>query len=55
MNIEQRDTICKDGHTFRVRPARGHNEWSCIVCYFIPDERTLLLAYVEKHGGKVVP
>jgi hypothetical protein len=46
---------CKDGHTFRVRSARGHYEWSCVVCHFIPSERTLLLAYVEKHGGKIVP
>lgn len=51
----KREAVCKSGHTLTVRSVRGHDEWHCVVCYFIPGTRELLSAYVEKHGGKVVP
>lgn len=49
------DLTCKFGHTFALRPARGHDEWYCVACYFIPTTRSLLAAYVEKHGGRITP
>jgi len=49
-----RETACRGGHVFTIRTARGHREWHCIVCYFIPSEEALLAAYVEKHGGRIV-
>jgi len=51
----KREDVCKSGHTLTVRSVRGHDEWYCIVCYGIPSTRELLAAYVEKHGGRVVP
>lgn len=52
----ERDRCCRQGHTLTIRTmGQGHDEWYCAVCYFIPSTRALLLAYVEKHGGKVAP
>jgi len=48
------DRVCKDGHTITVRSVRGRDEWHCVVCYYIPDTRLLVEAYVEKHGGRIV-
>lgn len=55
MTAAKRDVVCKDGHTYRIRIARGHDQWSCIICHNIPSTRSLLQAYVEKHGGRIVP
>lgn len=46
---------CKDGHTFTIRSVRGHAEWHCVVCYYLPSAYSLLAAFVEKHGGRIVP
>lgn len=55
MTTAKRDVVCKDGHALTMRSVRGHDEWHCVVCYCIPSTRDLLEAYVEKHGGKIVP
>ena len=55
MTAAKRDGVCKGGHTMTVRSARGHDEWVCVVCFYIPNTRLLLEAYVEKHGGRIVP
>ena len=52
------DVACKGGmggHTLTVRSVRGHDEWHCVACFYIPSTRDLLTAYVEKHGGRIVP
>ena len=54
MTAAKRDVVCKDGHTLIVRSVRGHDEWHCVVCFYIPNTRDLLSAYVEKHGGRIV-
>jgi hypothetical protein len=50
-----RDRCCRQGHTLTARMMSNHDEWYCTACYFVPTTRELLHAYVEKHGGKVVP
>ena len=55
MTEAKRDRPCKDGHQFTIRSVRGHDEWHCVVCSFIPGTRVVLSAYVEKHGGRILP
>jgi hypothetical protein len=55
VTVANRDVVCKGGHTLTVRSVRGHDEWHCVVCYYIPSTQALLAAYVEKHGGRIVP
>ena len=55
MIAAKRDVVCKGGHTLTVRSVRGHDEWHCVACFYIPSTRDLLTAYVEKHGGRIVP
>ena len=51
----ERDRCRRQGHTLTVRAMGAHDEWYCAICFFIPSTRELLLAYVEKHGGKIIP
>jgi hypothetical protein len=53
--VTKRAGVCKDGHMITVRLVRGHDEWHCVVCGCIPSTHALLTAYVEKHGGSIVP